>query len=163
MLVASQVKLKPLVIGGLAAALCLGGCNKPAADGGLLASPFHHSRYFGVGLYPPGRMWTQMVVASAPKDSAASRPNDDEQVIVVVDSDTGELRQCGNMSGYCVRMNPWATPLAAPQIAPIPLVKHADQLDREASDAAAEAAAARAKPHKTAARTTAGDRRGVTS
>jgi hypothetical protein len=75
------------------------------------------------------------------KDPATSQPKDDEQIIVVLDSTTGELRHCGNLSGVCVAMNPWSKPLPASHTAPVLVGKHADQLDAEA--AAAEAAAKR--------------------
>ena len=74
-----------------------------------------------------------MVVANAPKDSGASKLSDDDQVIVVVDSTTGELRECGNLSGYCVGLQPWARP--APQTAPVVLAKHANDVSREAGTA----------------------------
>jgi hypothetical protein len=76
-------------------------------------------------------MWTQIVRGDAVNAPAAARPADDEQVIIVVDSTTGEIRQCGNLSGQCIAMNPWAKPLAASQAAPLPLTKHAEELDAE--------------------------------
>jgi len=117
----------------MAAVSLLSACAKPAGDGSA-GSP-RHGRYVGVGIYPAGQMWSQVVVSNAPKDATASRTSDDEQIIVVVDSATGELRQCGNLSGYCVGMNPWAKPLAPSQVAPAPLVKHADQLGQDAAAA----------------------------
>ncbi len=45
--------------------------------------------------------------AALPKVAGKAGLADDEQVIVVVDSDTGEIRQCGALSGYCVGMRPW--------------------------------------------------------
>ncbi len=124
----------PVIFGVIAAALSLCGCNRPG--NGESAGVAHHGRYVGVGIYPAGQMWSQMVVNNAPKDPASAKPNDDEQVIVVVDSNTGELRQCGELTGYCVGMNPWAKPLIASQVAPIPLAKHAEQLSHEAEVAA---------------------------
>lgn len=135
--------MKPLVIFGAIAAVALCGCQKRADD--TSASRAAHGRYVGVGIYSAGQMWSQMVVANSPKDAVASKLNDDEEVIVVIDSQTGELRQCGNLSGHCVGMNPWAGPLANSQIAPIPVTKHADELAREA-----EAAAATPTKHKEA-------------
>jgi hypothetical protein len=120
----------PFIFCVIATAFSVGGCNRPA-DGGS-ASLAHHGRYVGVGIYPVGQMWSQMVVANASKDTAAAKPNDDEQVVVVVDSNTGELRQCGNLTGYCVGMNPWAKSLMASQVTPVPLAKHAEQLADEA-------------------------------
>ncbi|MEO6360922.1 MAG: hypothetical protein ABIO43_10160 [Sphingomicrobium sp.] len=71
---------------------------------------------------------------------------DDENVIVVIDSQTGEVRQCGDHSGFCVTMTPWAAqgPRTA---APVKLKKHAadldaeDQAKAEGSDSAVNAAA----------------------
>ncbi len=125
-----------------AAALGLGGCQKSAdTAAGMLGGGHGKGRYFGVGLYPAGRMWSQVVRAAGAKDPSASLPKDDEQVIVVLDSATGELRQCGNLSGACIAMNPWSKPLAASQQAPVLLGKHAEQLDAEA-----EANAAKTRP-----------------
>lgn len=114
------------------AALGLSGCNKPA-DGrsGLLITPHGKGRYFGLGLYPVGRMWTQVVGAAAVKDPAAAQPADDEQIVVVLDSATGEVRQCGNLSGACIAMKPWDGPLAASRASPVLLAKHAEQVRAE--------------------------------
>jgi hypothetical protein len=121
------------LLGALVVTLC--GCQKkteeaPAAPAGIFGKP--SGRYVGVGHYMPGRLWKQLVHDVASKDPAASRLDDDEEIIAVLDSKTGELRQCGNLSGYCISMNPWANPLTATQRAPIPLTKHARQLDEEA-------------------------------
>jgi hypothetical protein len=111
-------------------ALLLAACQRTdlASPDGLRRS----GRYAGVGLYPAGRMWREL--RQAAQDPAAAQLQDDEQVIVVVDSRTGVLRQCGNLSGYCVAMDPWSAPAAR---APAALAKHAEQLDREAAEAMA--------------------------
>ena len=118
------------LVGALVVTLC--GCQKKTEEApvGLFGKP--SGRYVGVGHYMPGRLWKQLVHDDASKDPAASRLDDDEEIIAVLDSKTGEVRQCGNLSGYCISMNPWANPLAASQHAPIPLTKHARQLDEEA-------------------------------
>lgn len=136
--------MRRLIIGGAAAALLLSACVKSAGD--VSSGPPRHGRFVGVGIYPAGQMWSQVVVSSAPKDASASKASDDEQIIVVVDSATGELRQCGNLTGYCVRMNPWTKPLASSQVAPVPLVKHADQLAQEAATAAKQEVAKPTNP-----------------
>ena len=123
---------------GVLALASLAGCDK-AEDATGPGGP-HQGRYLGVGLYSPGQMWAQMVRHDAPKDPAAAVLADDDEVIVVVDSRTGEIRQCGNLSGYCVGMNPWSKPLAAGQSGPVPLSKHAAQLDEEARAASQEVA-----------------------
>jgi hypothetical protein len=120
-----------LVLLGLTAALMLAGCSRDTQG----ASGEARGRYGGIGLYPAGQMWAQLA-HPAPGNPAAARLDDDEQIIVVIDSRTGEVRQCGNVSGYCVALNPWGGALAVGQRAPLPLAKHADQLEREAAAAA---------------------------
>ena len=83
-----------------------------------------HGRYVGVGIYTPGAPWAQMARTQPPSDAAAARLADDQAIIVVTDSSTGEIRACGDMSGYCVGTNPWATPMAKSQIAPVELTAH---------------------------------------
>lgn len=80
-------------------------------------------------------MWKQLA-GPTPKEAAAARIADDSYVIVAVDSRTGELRQCGNLSGHCIGMNPWSATLTQAQLAPASLAKHAEQLDAEAQSAA---------------------------
>ncbi len=131
--------MKPPIL--LAAALCvaLAGCQRmeetPASRFGGGA---HKGRYFGLGLYGAGRMWAQLERPADPR--APSRPlaatlKDDEVVLVMMDSATGEVRQCGNLSGYCVRSDPWAVEAPAAPAAPAALAKHAEQLDAEAAAA----------------------------
>ncbi len=63
--------------------------------------------------------------------AAAAKVRDDDEIVVVVDSATGEVRQCGNLTGYCVGMNPWTRPLGASRTVPVNLSLHADQLAAE--------------------------------
>ncbi|HEY2048863.1 MAG TPA: hypothetical protein VGH03_05945 [Caulobacteraceae bacterium] len=121
---------------GIAAlsALALCGCQKSGFD---QIGTSGHGRYVGVGHYSPGPMWTQIAHADQPKDPAGARITDDDQVIIVMDSNTGEVRQCGNLSGVCVEMNPWSRPVAASQSAPVSLSKHAGELGQGAQDAPA--------------------------
>ncbi len=125
--------MKGIVVSTAIAVVGLAGCNRPIGVGGGSEA---HGRYASAGTYPAGRMWTQIAGAPAPKDATTAKLNDDEQIIVVLDSQTGELRQCGNVSGYCVGMNPWAKPVGAS--APLAMAKHADQLDTEAKAKLAE-------------------------
>jgi hypothetical protein len=107
------------------AVFCVEGCKK--ADGGGTPNggdPGAHGRYNGVGIYTPGQLWTKTVQATAPGDVAAAKTGDDQAIIVVVDSQTGELRACGDLSGYCVGMNPWKQALAKTQQAPVWLTEH---------------------------------------
>lgn len=120
-----KAKVGVLIVAG---ALALAGCQRMVGGTGAA-----HGRYLGVGVYPAGQMWSQ-IAGPAPTDPKAATLNDDEQVIVVVDSRTGEIRQCGNLSGYCVAMNPWARPAA--QGTPAALAKHAAQIAAEAASGA---------------------------
>jgi hypothetical protein len=78
-----------------------------------------------------------MTGSAAATDPAAAKLEDDEHIIVVMDSHTGEVRQCGDHSGYCVAMNPWAGDGSRMRL-PVKLTKHAADLDAEARDAAAD-------------------------
>ncbi|PZQ62173.1 MAG: hypothetical protein DI570_11835 [Phenylobacterium zucineum] len=123
--------LRGLAVGVLAC-LALTGCEKKAeVPASSLFGSSARGRYLGVAVYTPGRMWAQVARTEAPRDAAAATLRDDEQVIVVVDSVTGELRQCGNLSGFCIAMNPWSRPTSPVAGAPAVLLKHAQQLDGE--------------------------------
>lgn len=112
-------------------ALALSGCQKmeeAAAEArGPSGRPGAKGRFVGVGIYAPGRLWTELVgsAPATPADPAAATLKDDDHVIVVVDTATGELRQCGNLSGHCLTSNPWVRP-SGTQTAPAALLKHID-------------------------------------
>ena len=119
-----------LLIVAVAIAAGLGGCVKKS-DSEAADEASNHGRYVGIGTYYAGRLWQKMVGADNVKDAAAAKLVDDDQIIVVVDSRTGEVRQCGNMTGYCTGLNPWLKPLSAAQAAPVKLTVHEDQLTNE--------------------------------
>jgi hypothetical protein len=104
------------------ALLALGGCgasnNTTDVDDSGLGS--HHGRYEGVGVYDASLGWQRTVGQARPKDAHAAL-KDDDHVIVVVDTATGEVRQCGDHSGYCVAMNPWGRTLTPAQQLPVEL------------------------------------------
>ena len=134
------------VLAVLLVSTALAGCNRPAADEADRDGA-GRGRFVGVGIYSPGAMWEQLAAPAARSSAAAATLQDDDEIIVVMDSKTGELRQCGNLSGHCIAFNPWAKPLGPGQHAPVQVLKHAQQLaaDAEAesetqSDAAAQAA-----------------------
>lgn len=110
--------------------LALAGCGKgsfhEAADDG--------GRYSGVGIYGADDLWRHVRGAPAAGETRAKLA-DDSQIIVVVDRNTGEIRQCGNRSGYCIAMNPWTR--AAPGL-PVELDAHADDLGGVYTNNAAE-------------------------
>ena len=120
-----------LLTATLAGTLALAGCQK-AEEHARAGMTGGKGRYVGVGMYPATSLWAQLV-APAPIGAGAATLDDDEQVIVVMDSATGEMRQCGNLSGHCVGFNPWAAPLPAGQGVPAALQKHARELAAEAN------------------------------
>ena len=115
----------------LIAALALGGCQRGTVAGG--SPEAHHGRYAGIGLYAADPLWSRMKIADKPGDEAAATTADDQTIIVVVDSQTGEVRQCGNMSGYCVGMSPWAGQLGKERSTPATLSKHLSELENDAA------------------------------
>jgi len=95
------------------------GCSKHQ-----LESSAHHNRYVGIGIYSPNTQWTKMIGADATNVTTAARTIDDQAIIVVEDSETGEVRACGDLTGYCIGMNPWKKGLTSTQNAPISLTEH---------------------------------------
>jgi hypothetical protein len=118
-----------MMLGAVSCVALSGRQKSEEAHTGNLFGSGARGRYLGVAVYAPGRMWEQVARAGAPTNAAAATLKDDEQVIVVVDSATGEVRQCGNLSGFCVAMNPWAGSATPAQGAPALLQKHSQQLD----------------------------------
>ena len=126
----------------LFAAVALSGCQgwvwQPRAPDS------QRGRYAGVGIFAPGPGWRRQAGGQAQTPAAAGLM-DDEAVIVLVDSRTGEVRSCGDLSGYCVGMNPWRTALAKAQQSPVDLTQHATAsevgLPNTADNSAAAAAA----------------------
>lgn len=106
----------------------LAGCDRnPSAS---TPGPKSPGRYAGIGMFDAGRLWAQMARGPTSNDAAAARIDDDEHIIVVIDSHTGEVRQCGDHSGVCVAMNPWSTTAAVASL-PVKLTKHATDLARD--------------------------------
>ncbi len=117
--------MREAAIALLCGALLLAGCHR-VSQAPEDRSP--HGRFGGIGIYDAGRMWRQMATHDT-KDPALAKLADDEHIIVVIDSHTGEVRQCGDHSGQCVAMNPWAGS-GVPGL-PIPVTMHAAELDAE--------------------------------
>ena len=90
-------------------------------------------RYSGIGIYGAGRLWAQTKVDPTAAASDKAQLGDDEHVIVVVDTHSGEVRQCGDHSGFCVTMNPWSRGIPSSSV-PVSLGKHASELDAEAAE-----------------------------
>jgi hypothetical protein len=87
-------------------------------------------------------MWSRGITVVKPKDPGIATTADDNTIIVVVDSSTGEIRQCGNLSGYCITMHPWASPLSQSQASPLAVTKHDAELEQEDKPKADNVAAA---------------------
>jgi hypothetical protein len=113
---------------------CLSGCNQLESEP---PNAPHHGRYIGVGTYAAGEMWTKIANTST-ANAAIAKTTDDEQVIVVVDSKTGEIRECGDLTGFCIGMNPWATALLKGQAAPVTLTGHASAKSTDEGAVASE-------------------------
>jgi hypothetical protein len=107
----------------LLVALSSAGCKQ--ANWAPVSNTASHGRYLGVGIYGPGKSCTRIVANQTPNSDVVARPIDDQVIIVVADSLTGELRACGDLTGYCIGMNPWNKQLLSTQIAPIDLTGHA--------------------------------------
>ena len=113
----------------------LSGCHKKPADAvaadaisddpGFLGLGSKHGRFGSVGIYTPGESWPKLMADANQADPAAAQLVDDQAIIVVADSQTGEVRACGDLTGYCIGMNPWKGALVGAQIAPIRLTAHA--------------------------------------
>ena len=118
---------KHIVMGPIMCAF-LAGCHhapEAASNNGL-----HPGRYSGIGVFDAGRLWAEMSAPGSKANPAMATLKDDEHIIVVLDSHTGEVRQCGDHSGYCVAMNPWMR--SGPQnTLPVKLAKHASDLAAE--------------------------------
>lgn len=114
-----------IVVGVVIAAVSLSACKRKDGTWASLSGEPHQGRYLGVGVYRPEAAWTRMVAAQQTDTTPAAKTADDQAVIVVVDSGTGEVRACGDLSGYCIGMNPWNKALAKTQIAPIAITRHA--------------------------------------
>jgi len=106
------------------AALGLWGCAKPSSEDTRSGQASGRGPYTGVGIYGPSRQWTRLIANQPAKDPAAARAIDDQVIIIVQNSATGEVRACGDLTGYCIGMNPWKAPLLASQITPVKLTEH---------------------------------------
>jgi len=122
----------------LALLACLSGCDGMASN--TAADARQHGRYAGIGIYAPGKLWGAQVNAEgqAKQDPARAKLIDDDAIIVVVDGKTGEVRECGNYSGYCAAIQPWTK---AVETGPVKLSKHAsDVADDSVAPSSANAA-----------------------
>jgi hypothetical protein len=132
-----------LALAVIAVSAGLTSCSQPSSS---LEAGGGHGRYLGVGIYTPGVSWTRIIDAQQTKDSAAAQPIDDQAIIVVEDSRTGEVRACGDLTGYCVGMNPWSAPSSQARRSPVALAEHekpAGSDNASASDPSPQASAGR--------------------
>ena len=120
--------MRRVFIGLIVVGLTLGGCKRAASiDDAMDSEPsVHHGRFAGVGLYGADHGWAHLAGAPKPADKAVATTADDTMVIVTVDAATGEIRQCGNLSGHCIAMNPWRGKLAPQQAEPVSVTARQD-------------------------------------
>ncbi len=135
----------------LALSAGLAACNEKPADSAALAdgpfsSPQKPGRYLGVGIYTPGQAWGQLVQAQQAPQAGDARLRDDQAIIVVMDSRTGEVRSCGDLTGYCIGMNPWGSPLVESRRTPVTIGAKADAKADAKNEALPMADAAPAAP-----------------
>ncbi|HEY1605649.1 MAG TPA: hypothetical protein VGF77_08620 [Allosphingosinicella sp.] len=119
-----------IAVPALAGLFLLGGCGVHAGDGGRSRRPAH-GRYAGIGVFDAGPLWSKMAVPRQAAGQQAATTADDEHIIVVVDTDSGEVRECGDLSGTCTSLSPWTSAIAPAQKAPVPLTAHAADLARD--------------------------------
>jgi hypothetical protein len=125
----SMLRFTPILI-----ACALAGCNQREASS---AGPKSPGRYAGIGTFDAGRLWQEMKGAPPSQDKSAASLADDEHVIVVLDSHTGEIRQCGHHKGFCVSRYPW-TAGARTAATPVTLTQHATDLAAQDNAVAAD-------------------------
>ena len=125
-------------ITAVALALFVAACHRGDAAGPDDAQAAR-GRYAGVGVFDAAPGWHRMANVPMPTDDKSARIADDDHVIVVIDSRTGEVRECGDHSGFCVALSPWAAGRNAPAL-PVALTSHADPESGIASEAATSAA-----------------------
>jgi len=111
----------------------LAGCHRGAWSGDD-AGHGGRGHFAGVGIYQPNLNWTQLAEAPTTNSQSAAKRVDDQAIVVVVDTNSGEIRACGDLSGYCVAQNPWRTGLPASQLTPVPMAAHAAPRDGTAPD-----------------------------
>jgi hypothetical protein len=131
------------VAGAVVIALLLLSSCHDRADGGGMGRPPRHGRYAGIGVFDAGQLWSNMAVPKPAASQQAATIADDEHIIVVVDTDTGEVRECGDFSGYCTSFSPWTSAIAPAQRAPVALTQHAADLAREVAENAKQQAPAK--------------------
>lgn len=101
----------------------LAGCRGGGASVWPLAGD-GRGRYVGVGIYTPTAQWRALIGNRQPSSPVGAQRQDDQVILVTADSMTGELRACGDLSGYCIGLNPWKQQLGAQQTAPVPVSAH---------------------------------------
>lgn len=94
------------------------GCGKEASN----QARHHEGRYQGIGIATPGDQWKALADAPKPATEKAATLADDDYLVFVTDSVTGEVRECGDRSGVCVSVQPWTKDAVK---APVNLSTHA--------------------------------------
>ena len=106
-------------------AVLLAGCGPHLAN----APHRGEGRFQGIGIGPAGDAWRKL--ADAPKPVSAKTANlaDDDYLIVVTDTVTGEVRECGDRSGFCIQLRPWDKPAPSTPLLVTEHTKHKSDSD----------------------------------
>lgn len=107
----------------------LAGCQRASTES---SSDHHGGRYEGVGIATPGDQWSKLADAPKPISDKAATLSDDDYVVFVTDTKTGEVRECGDRSGFCIQLRPWDK--QAP-LAPLPVTEHTQHKSDSGADA----------------------------
>ncbi len=91
----------------------LGACSRR-----MEGPPQAQGHYAGVGVFAAGRAWPALSAGAGARPDVAGLA-DDETIVAVTDTRTGEIRECGALSGVCVGFNPWLRPAGAGAPAPL--------------------------------------------
>lgn len=106
----------------ISAGLLISGCGPHLAN----APHRGEGRYQGIAIGPAGDAWRKLADAPKPLSAKIANLADDDYLIVVTDTTSGEVRECGDRSGFCVQLRPWDKP--AP-LAPLAVTEHTPHKD----------------------------------
>lgn len=120
------------VIAAMCMTISLAGCDPMAAN--APSDAFSHGRYSGVGVFSAGKMWAHLKTGDVSRDLDSATVKDDESIIVIMDGKTGEVRECGNFSGFCTSIQPWTRVVSS---TPTKLDAHASDISDQNTPAPA--------------------------
>ena len=122
----TSIRTACLVFSLAAGIVGLASCKRSDVGDWAFGDATRHGHYGSVGIYAPGQSWKDLAARGMSTASATAKLGDDQAIVVVEDTDTGELRACGDLTGYCIGSNPWKQMLSASQVTPVSLTRHPD-------------------------------------